>query len=209
MDWFSKHTNWLCRETAELSNSSIYNEDYQFAEKTLISAGKIKVFKEEIEYYPVLIVYPEATPYAPPRVYILKDSLTEEIAREYSSLLPNEIGENVSGNARLLNRRHQGSDGSICFVENAGLHEDQTEIFSIKDILGRIQIWLSGKIPKDSREVDLFSHFPGKTLDIQYLIPDLFFNKEIVKGIFYAGLTRTIRANLLPDGIERKTCLWE
>jgi len=101
--------------------------------------------------------------------------------------------------------RHQNEDGSVCFVEMGDLHGENPEIYPIEDIIKRLRIWLSGKIPKDSMEVELFHHFPNRTYEIQYLLPDLFFDEEIIKGKFYAGLCSLIQANLLPDRIAKKT----
>jgi hypothetical protein len=205
MDWFSRHTNWLYRETRELSNNSIYRERYQFIGKTLVSTGNILVHKAKTQYYPVLIVYPEVTPYVPPTIYVLNDELTEDTTREYSELSRGEIGKGVRSNIRFLNRRHQNEDGSICFVEMGDLHDEDAEFYPIEDIIKRLRTWLSGKIPKDSREVELFHHFPNRTYEIQYLLPDLFFDTEIIKGKFFAGLSSLIPANFFPDGIGKRT----
>ncbi|MFX0202726.1 MAG: hypothetical protein ACFFCW_42015, partial [Candidatus Hodarchaeota archaeon] len=195
----------MYRETKELSGNSIYKEQFQVIGETLISSGNIIVHKSKTEYFPVLIVYPEATPYTPPTIYILDNEISEETAIEYSELPPEEIRERVRNNIRFFNRRHQNEDGSVCFVEMGDLHGENPEIYPIEDIIKRLRIWLSGKIPKDSREVELFHHFPNRTYEIQYLLPDLFFDKEIVRGKFYAGLSNLIPANLLPDKIGKKT----
>ena len=205
MDWFSRHTNWLYSETRELSNNSIYREHYQFIDKTLVSTGNVLVHKLNTKYYPILIVYPEATPYIPPTIYILKNELDKNTASRYSKLCPKEIIDCIRENIQFFNRRHQDEDGSICFVETGDLHSDRAEIYSIKDIIKRLRIWLSGEIPEDSREVELFHHFSKRTYEIQYLIPDFFFDTELVKGQFFAGLSSLIPANLLPEGISRKT----
>lgn len=205
MEWFSRHTGWLYIETKELSYNSIYKEKFQFIDKTLISTGNILVHKVKTQYFPILIVYPEATPYVPPTIYMLNKSLDEETARNYAGMSPKEITEGVKGNLQFFNRRHQNEDGSICFVEMGDLHGENAEIYTIEDIIKRLRIWLSGKIPKDSREVELFHHFPSRTYEIQYLLPDLFFDSEIIKGKFYAGLCSLIQANVLPDGIGKKT----
>lgn len=56
--------------------------------------------------------------------------------------------------AKYFNRRHQNEDGSICFIETGDLHSENAERYQIKEIIKRIRIWLSGKIPKDSREIE-------------------------------------------------------
>jgi len=205
MEWFARHTNWLYRETKELSENSIYREQYQFIGKTLISSGNVLVHKSKTEYFPILIVYPEATPYIPPMIYILDNEISEETAIKYSEFSPEEIKQHVRDNIRFFNRRHQNEDGSVCFVEMGDLHDENPEIYPIEDIIKRLRIWLSGRIPKDSLEVELFHHFPNRNYEIQYLLPDLFFNREIVKGNFFAGLSPHIPANFLPDGITKKT----
>ena len=88
MEWFARHTSWLYRETKELSNNSIYREQYQVIGETLISSGNIIVHKSKTEYFPILIVYPESTPYIPPTIYILDNEISEETAIEYSGLSP-------------------------------------------------------------------------------------------------------------------------
>lgn len=195
MDWFLKHPQWLYSESIALSNNSIYKEKFQFADKTFISTGDILVHKDHTEYYPILIVYPEATPYVPPTVYVLENSMNEETTRKYSLLLPKEIKEEIRQNIRFITRRHQNEDGSVCFIETGDLHGESAEIYPIKCIIKRIRTWLSGKI-KDSREVELFAHFRDKYRDCQYLLPDLFFDAEVVKGVFFAGLPSIILTNL-------------
>ncbi len=205
MEWFARHTAWLYRETKELSNNSIYREQFQVIGQTLISSGHVIVHKSKTEYFPILIVYPEATPYNPPTIYILGNELSKETAKEYSELLPEEIRQRVRNNIRFFNRRHQSEDGSICFVEMGDLHGENPEIYPIEGIIKRLRIWLSGRMPKESLEVELFHHFPNRTYEIQYLLPDLFFDEEIVKGKFYAGLSSLIPANYFPDNIGKKT----
>ena len=85
------------------------------------------------------------------------------------------------------------------------LHSELPEIYQIENIIKRLRIWLSGKIPKDSLEVELFHHFPKRAYEIQYLLPDLFFDSEIVRGKFYAGLSSVIPANFIPDENTKKT----
>lgn len=197
MSWFSRHTAWLYRETEDLSNSSIYKQRSQFIDRTLISSGDIIVHKEKTTYHPILIAYPDATPYVPPTIYTLKANLDEETARQLSTLSPNEIREKVQDNVTFFERRHQNMDGSICFIEAGDLHSEHAEAYPVREILKRIRTWLAGKIPKDSPEVELFSHFRQRSVELQYLLPDLFFDTEIVKGRYFASLSAVI-PNLPP-----------
>lgn len=205
MGWFARHTSWLYRETKELSNNSMYKEKFQSIEKTLISSGDIIVHKQKTEYFPILIVYPEATPYVPPAIFTLKHEISEENAIEYAKLTPEEIALRIKDNIKFYKRRHQNENGSVCFIETGDLHGENSEIYPIETVIKRLRIWLSGRIPKDSLEVELFHHFFNRTHEIQYLLPDLFFDNEIVKGKFYAVLTSSIPANYFPDNIAKKT----
>jgi len=149
LSWFSKHPHWLNQESKDLSISSLYKQDFQVIDKTLVSSGVILIHKETTSYHPVLIVYPEATPYAPPKLYILQTALTHEETKRYSSLTAGEISRDIKDKARFPNRRHQNEDGSLCFIETGDLHGDKAESFRIKDILKRVREWLAGKIPRD------------------------------------------------------------
>jgi integrative and conjugative element protein (TIGR02256 family) len=192
MSWFSRHTSWLFTESEDLSNSSIYKERFQIIDKILISSGEVIVHKEITTYHSILIVYPDATPYIPPTIYTLKSSLDEETAKQLSALPATEIGEKIQDKITFFERRHQNEDGSICFVEAGDLHFENAEAYPIRDILKRIRAWLAGRIPKDSLEVELFSHFKQRSKELQYLLPDLFFDTEIVKGKYYTSLSSVI-----------------
>jgi len=124
MSWFSKHPNWLYLESLELSNNSIYKQSYQFIDRTLISCGEILVHKEKTERYCMLIVYPDATPYVPPSIYLLRELLSEDNTKKLSQKSPNEIISAVSDKVLFFNRRHQNEDGSICFIEIGDLHNE-------------------------------------------------------------------------------------
>ncbi len=192
MSWFSRHTAWLYREAEDLSSSSIYKQRFQFIDRTLISSGDIIVHKEKTTYHPILIVYPDATPYVPPTIYTLKTNLDEEMARQLSAIPPYEISGKVQDKVTFFERRHQNMDGSICFIEAGDLHSENAEAYPVRDILKRIRNWLAGRIPKDSPEVELFSHFRQRSIELQYLLPDLFFDTEIVKGRYFASLPAVI-----------------
>jgi integrative and conjugative element protein (TIGR02256 family) len=197
MSWFSRHTSWLYRETEDLSNSSIYKQRFQFIDRTLISSGDIIVHKEKTAYHPILIAYPDATPYVPPTIYTLNANLDEEAARQLSTLPPNEIGARLQDKVTFFERRHQNMDGSICFIEAGDLHSENAEAYPVREILKRIRIWLAGRIPKDSPEVELFSHFRKRSIELRYLLPDLFLDTEIVRGRYFASISAVI-PNLPP-----------
>lgn len=186
MSWFYQHPEWLYQEARELSNSSLYKEKHQRIGRLLVSSGRIVVRKEEICSWPILIVYPEATPYKNPKVFILQDDIDIETIEQISSSPFNQIDKFVHGKAQFIHQRHQGADGSVCFIETGDLHSERAEVCGIREILGRIGGWLAGRPQKDSREVELFYHFPKRASDLHFLLTDIFFDSRPMKGIFFA-----------------------
>jgi integrative and conjugative element protein (TIGR02256 family) len=189
MSWYKRYPALLYAEWEELLSNTNYKEVITLFEKTFISCGQIIVRSNEVQFFPVLIVYPETTPYRPPSVYLLKEIPTEETLRHLAQLSPGEIEKEVKPFIRFLYRRHQGPSGSLCFVELEDLHADQAEFYGIREILKRVRDWLAGiqtgRIPPDSPEVELFSHFPNQNHNLIFLIPDSFFDEGVKKGRFY------------------------
>jgi hypothetical protein len=189
MSWYKRYPAWLHAEWQELSSNTNYQELLTLFEKTFISCGQIIARSNGIQYFPVLIVYPESTPFRPPSIYLLNGIPKEETLRHLAQLSPGEIEREIKPLIRLLFRRHQGPSGSLCFVEAEDLHADRAESHGIREILKRVRDWLAGiqtgRIPPDSPEVELFSHFPNQNPNLIFLIPDSFFDDEVHKGRFY------------------------
>jgi len=198
MSWYKRYPAWLHAEWQELQSNGNYQEVLTLFEKTFISCGRIIVRSDEVQYFPVLIVYSECTPYRPPSVYLLKEIPKEETLRHLAQISPGEEIENeIKPLIRFLYRRHQGASGSLCFVEAEDLHAEQAESYGIREILKRIREWLAGiqtgRIPPDSPEVELFLHFPNKNPNLIFLIPDSFFEDGVNKGRFYfSNLTPSV-----------------
>ena len=62
MSWHKKYPAWLHAEWQELLSNTNYKEVITLFEKTFISCGEIIVRSNEVQHFPVLIVYPETTP---------------------------------------------------------------------------------------------------------------------------------------------------
>jgi len=189
MSWYKRYPAWLHAEWQELSSNTNYKEVLTLFEKTFISCGQIIVRSDKVQYFPVLIVYPESTPYRPPSVYLLKEIPKDETLRHLAQLSPGEIEKEIKPLIRFLYRRHQGPSGSLCFVEAEDLHEDKAEFYGIREILKRVRDWLAGfqtgRLPPDSPEVELFRHFPNQNGKYTFLIPDSFFDRQLSCGWFY------------------------
>ena len=189
MTWFKVHTGWLESESRELSSNSNYIEKLQVKERFFVSSGEIIVRLKETRRYPVLFFYPDSTPYLPPKVFILRDLLSDA---ETSAIAAGkkEAQSIIRSKVYLFgNLRHQNADGSLCIVERDNLTEQGIESFSAREIIKRVREWLAGietrRMPKDSAEVELFFHFTNRVRDQRLLIPDAFFDPEIVEGNFF------------------------
>ncbi len=189
MSWYKRYPAWLHSEWQELISNGNYLEVRTLFEKTFISCGQIIVRSNEVQHFPVLIVYPESTPFRPPSVYLLKEIPDKETTKKLAQLTHGEIEEQIKPLIRFLYRRHQGPSGNLCFVEAEDLHSDQAEFYSIGDILKRVRDWLAGlqtgRIPPDSAEVELYHHFPNQNRKLTFLISDSFFDKQLHYGRFY------------------------
>jgi len=189
MRWFVSKPYLLHSELRELANNGNYSEVSTYVNRTLVSSGQVILRVGQVYRFPVLIVFEDATPYIPPKVYLLKSVICSDIVRNLSELSPVEIAGKIQGFIRFYYHRHQNSDGSLCIIENDDIHDDRLELIRTRDVIERIRQWfrghLTGEFPPDNREVELYSHFPSKRDDLIFLLPDKFFSPEISKGKFY------------------------
>lgn len=192
MSWFKIHPEWLTSESEQLKTSSIYKQNFQYLDKLFVSCGEIIIRLKETKKFPILFVYPESTPYLPPKVYLLKNLLAEDEIKEISKLKEDQIEETLKEKVKFVFLRHQNSDGSICIVESDNLYKESAQIYQVEEIIKRIRDWLisieTEKIPFDSAEVELFAHFKDKNYNYEFLLPSIFYDSEIVQGEFYATL---------------------
>src|SRR3989338_8613831 len=185
MCWYKNHIQWLYAESIALSKSLHYDEKYQEIGRTFVSHGEVLVLKEKAYRHPVLVVFPDATPFVPPIVFLLKELLPYEDVVRLSTLAPAEIAKVLLEKIAFHSKRHQNLDGSVCFVEMGDLHDEHAESYPIKDILKRLRAWLAGETPLDSPEAELFHHFNSRATDKKLLLPNDFYSREdITKGDF-------------------------
>jgi integrative and conjugative element protein (TIGR02256 family) len=193
MKWFKKHPDYLREEARELRSNSNYKEKASFRENLLVSCGEIIVRSTETKKYPILIVYPESTPYSLPAVYLLYDLLSEEEVETISKMDFSNVAAHIKDKIRFYNRRHQGSEGTLCLVESDSLYSESAEVFPIRQVIDRVRHWLSGlntgRLPPDSPEVELFAHFKNKDRSVEFLLPEMSYDDNLVEGILYAALT--------------------
>lgn len=154
-----------------------------------MSHGYIIVRLDKVYRYPILIIYPFATPYLLPYVYPLKRELSEKevtaLAADYNFHVPFDAIQ------FYYNLRHQNGTGSLCFLEWDSFDRGG-QFYGIATILSRVKDWfkghITGEFPPDSEEVALFSHFTTTTNKFHILYPESFVNTpHIIQGEFYTS----------------------
>jgi len=187
--WFERNPELLERESRQLQSSSVYNEEYQKRKEHFISAGFFQVrYNGDVIKYPAVIVYPEATPYALPQVYLLQEHLTEDEARNLAALKADNVSDFLKPRAKLYYHRHQAGNGSLCLLEQDNVDRGGLEAFEAKEVLRRVHKWLTGLstdyFPPDSNEVELFAHYPER-MPFNILVTEDFYKPALVRGEFF------------------------
>lgn len=187
--WFERIPELLERESKQLQSSSTYIEDFQKRGNLFVSSGHfiIRINGKKL-IYPATFVYPEATPYSLPKVFLTESNLSEKEIEEVANLPENAISSYFKPKARFYYLRHQSFDGSLCLLEIDNYESNEFNFFEVKDLIKRVQKWLlgitTGVFPKDTIEVELHNHYPNQK-PINILLPKEFYNEKLVKGEFY------------------------
>ena len=194
--WFKRHPIHLVAESSALSSDSNYKELYQVRDNLFISHGNIIVRLDKIYRFPILIVYPEATPYVLPIIYPLEKVLS----KEHVELLAKNSIENVR--ATILSDvkfyyhlRHQNQTGELCVLEWDNL-DDGSKFYGIATILKRVRDWYSGVItgnfPPESQEVEFCSHFNDVDFAYKFFYAATFLNENLTEGEAYGLLFKAL-----------------
>lgn len=180
LQWYKKHRQFLVDESTALTNdpNKNYKEVYQCRSNLFVSHGNIIVRLNEIQKFPILIVYTEATPYRLPAIFPLNKTLTNEQVDEIAALSFSEAHSKILEHVKFYYQlRHQNSSGELCTLERDSL-DDGSSIYSITDILQRTRDWYAahttGNFPPDSEEVDFCSHFNLINKEIKFFFLNIF-----------------------------------
>lgn len=195
MKWFKKHPEHLESEVKELETNSNYQVAHTYRDNLLVSCGMVVIRQNEIKKYPILIVYPESTPYSLPVVFLLDHLLSKDETVRVSGLSFSQVGEYLKDNIKYYLLRHQGTNGSLCLLENDNLYLEGAQVYSIRQVIGRVRDWFagldSGRLPLDSAEVELFFHFKNRDESMEILLPSFVFDDTFNDGILYVSQTPT------------------
>jgi integrative and conjugative element protein (TIGR02256 family) len=190
--WFKRYPEILKSETNELSTNSNYSQKFLERDNLLVSCGEILIRLEKTQRYPVLIVYHPATPFILPSVFVLKILLLDNEVKEIAAMEYSRISVFLKDKVDFLYLRHQGSDGRICLLEQDNIDMSGITFFSANQVINRVREWISGTVtgnfPKDSSEVELFSHFKNQNHNLNILYTEMFLNQNYSSGIFYTAL---------------------
>lgn len=207
MWWFKRHPELLQRECEGLGSDSNYKQVSLSRKNRLASSGMILVRLRETKKYPILIVYPEATPYELPKVFLLNRCL-EQNELDTLAERSEEAGyyDLLKSNIKLEYRRHQNSDGSLCLLESDNLEGIGAWFFGINQVLARIRNWLAGistgNLPLEGPEIELYAHFPNRSKKASILVTEAYLGDNLNQGDFYAY---TFNKLISFDGKERST----
>lgn len=190
MKWFKLHQEWFERACRDLEGSSDYQQVRQCLGNVLASTGYMLVRLNKLAKHPALVVFPDATPYSPPVVYLLEGVLSEDALARVADASPGEVGRLIAVKVRWHFRRHQNADGSLCLIEGDRLYGEKPELLAVSDVLRRVRDWLAGlstgKMPPDSPQVDFYAHYPRHAEGIHFLVPDPFYSRDTCEGMFVA-----------------------
>ncbi|MGN6196282.1 MAG: ThiF family adenylyltransferase [Ginsengibacter sp.] len=197
--WFKRHPQHLAAESTALSTSKNYKELYQVRNNLLISHGYILVRLEKTHRFPLLIVYPEATPYVLPAIYPLREELTKAQVESLAKGTTGQIYSAISGQIKYYyHLRHQNQSGVLCILEWDNL-DDGSKFYGIASILKRVRDWfkgtITGEFPPDSQEVEFHAHFVNVADDLKLLYPDKFLDEKLVEGEAYSLLLSYLPKN--------------
>jgi hypothetical protein len=87
MRWFKRHPSLLRKYSQDISSNSNYNEVWQKRNNLFLSCGEIIVRLYQVYKFPILIVYPDATPYVLPSIFLLNSAISEMNSEELTRLI--------------------------------------------------------------------------------------------------------------------------
>jgi len=190
MQWFKRHIQFLLSEIESLSSCGDYKELYQKRDNFFVSHGEILVRYNGLHRHPILIFYPNSTPYTIPEIYPLSRHLEEEEINQISSSGISALKSNVI--KQFYEYRHQNSSGLLCIIETDNL-DTGSDFYSINTILGRVRDWfeahLTNNFPPDNEEIELTAHFNNISNKLRFYYQDNFLNPEVLCGDFI-GVTQ-------------------
>ena len=190
--WFKRHPKHLAAESSALSNDSNYKELYQIRNNLFLSHGNIIARLDEIYKFPILIAYPEATPYVLPSIYPLKEILSEDQVELLAKGTIDDLHATILPYVDFrYDLRHQNQSGSLCVLEWDNL-DNGSKFYGITTILKRVRDWYSGLVtgnfPPDSQETEFCSHFNNIDFGVKFFYPDTFLNESFIEGEAYGLL---------------------
>lgn len=192
MRWFKRHPSLLRKYSQDISSNSNYNEVWQKRNNLFLSCGEIIVRLYQVYKFPILIVYPDATPYVLPSIFLLNSAISEMNSEELTRL--NNIEElsdylNAKGNIKFYYHRHQNSNGTLCLLDSDNLADEEASFYSVDDIIARVLQWFKAFIKNEFLpelpQVEPYAHYPFKNFDFEILYPSFFMNDEFKQGEFY------------------------
>ncbi|MBG8556105.1 ThiF family adenylyltransferase [Hymenobacter guriensis] len=187
--WFERHPFILHREIHQLSSHGDYRQVGIACNQVLLSAGTLLLrLNGKVSRYPAAFLYPDSTPFALPTVFLLERELTEQEVTKLAASSFAHATASLGQVKRLIYQRHQNSNGSLCLLEQDNVEQLGAETFDAHSIINRVVQWLKalelGTPIPESKEVELYAHFPGKAAT-RILLTETYFTTVGQQGRMY------------------------
>lgn len=196
--WFKRHPELYTEIRRQLAGNRNYQQKVTLRNNLVVSQGDILVrYNGSTHRFPVLIVYPDSTPYALPFVYMLDDQkpLPESLAERISHAEFGGVGPLIEPFVKFYYHRHQSPGGSLCILEGDRL-DGGADYFSTQAVLSRVMQWcrgqLTGQMPPEGNEVELYAHFPNQNDLEEFLYPEEFLEDVGQQGEFCGSLIASV-----------------
>ena len=116
--WYHVHQRHFRDERKKLSSTEFYKEKIQCCDNFLFFTCSIIVRLSTIECFPILIAYPDSTPFMLPLIFPLVEELTMEELEQIGRDGIEKHEATILRKVRFFPQvRHQNPNGSLCILE--------------------------------------------------------------------------------------------
>ncbi len=186
MNWITLFPEWYLEERNAIKKHypHFVLDRHQLDRECLIYYGELAARPPGgTKKHPVILVYPEATPFEPPRVILIETLPITKSNGQYERSLP-----------RMYDYRHQMPDGSLCLFQRETRSLESLASVHGVDALRRAERWFLGHYtehwPTDSAQSELQAHF---RCEGDILLSEIFYSSELEEGRGEFYMQRDVR----------------
>lgn len=187
--WFKSYPALFEEIRNALKSDLNYCESYSNYSNLFVSVGDINVHYNGKKKFPIIIVYPNATPFQLPSFYMVQSIPELEVLNEITKAVElSQVDTLLKSHIKFYFHRHQNYNGTLCILENDSLDKG-FELFDTKSILNRIKEWCKSTITKvfqhDNNEIELYAHYPYKENKKTFFYTNNLLNSSGHEGLFF------------------------